>query len=66
MLQCYALDSALNFFGFGGSKVKPIGFKDVLLIDSEHFQVTIHVAADSAITIEAVIGDELHHRQKSK
>lgn len=60
MLQCYALDSALNFFGFGGSKVKPIGcFKDVLSIDSEHFQVTIHVVADSAITMEAVIGDEL-------
>lgn len=53
-------DSTLHVSGFGGSKVKPIRcFKNVILIDDEHFQVMIYVVADNAMTMKAIVGNEL-------
>jgi len=53
-------DATLQFSGFGGSKVKPIGcFEDIVSIDDEHFRTTIYVVADEIMTMEAVTGNEL-------
>lgn len=53
-------DSTVHFFGFGGSKVTPIGcFEDVIAIDNECFQVKIYVVKDEAMIMEGVIGNEL-------
>jgi len=53
-------NATLQFSGFGGSKVRPIGcFEDIVSIDDEHFRTTIYVVPDEIMTMEAVIGNEL-------